>query len=197
MPKVKKKSQKKKLQTKDLVVDVPADTSKSPPSENGSSKGVRRVTTRAKRASKPRKQKKIYKHSIPDSVKEKLVQESLLEDSWNAAEYEITDPKQLAKQKAHIISVLRRGTYKWPQRYNAQNAARRARGLYECAICGEVVPKYDCKMDHRFPVVNPSTGFVGFDDYAKRMYPLHEKSFQNVCSRCHYWKSYYENKRRS
>lgn len=94
--------------------------------------------------------------------------------------------------KSFIIGALRRATYRWPPRSNVFKAARRARGKYECVKCEEIVGRKEIKMDHVLPVVDPAVGFVDWNTYIPRMYPL-EDGFQPLCKTCHDAKTLVEN----
>lgn len=96
--------------------------------------------------------------------------------------------ERLKLLKLFIIQLLRRGTYRWPERNKALIAARIARGVYKCAICLKDFKKKDTRIDHILPVVDPKTGFKGFDDYIDRMF-CDSKGFQVICLTCHDYKT--------
>lgn len=50
-------------------------------------------------------------------------------------------------------------------------------------------------MDHVLPVVDPVIGFVDWNTYIPRMYPM-EDGFQPLCNTCHDVKTLSENKGR-
>lgn len=87
-------------------------------------------------------------------------------------------------KKSFIINTIRRMTYRWPPRSEAQRLARRGRGIYECASCKIIYPLKQCRMDHVSAIVNPSTGFVDWNTYIDRALPDVE-GWQNLCSGCH------------
>lgn len=89
------------------------------------------------------------------------------------------------RKKSFAIQILRRGTYKWPSRWKAEKRSRVGRGEYFCESCGVICKKKDTQMDHVYPVVDPSVGFNGFDDYIDRMFPSDEFGWQRLCSPCH------------
>jgi len=111
-----------------------------------------------------------------------------------------------SKLKAFCINLLRKGTFKWKPRNEAKKRYRRPWGKfkngntkygYECAICGEIGPSKDIKMDHIDPV-SPLEGFKlrgDFDlhEYAERMF-CGPENFQATCSVCHDKKTKEENK---
>ncbi len=93
--------------------------------------------------------------------------------------------------KSFIVNLLRRGTYRHPARNEALKAARVSRGMYKCAMCGEIFPKKVITIDHIKPAV-PVTGFTTWDDYIIRMFP--EASGYQVLDRtCHDSKTHTEN----
>jgi hypothetical protein len=108
-----------------------------------------------------------------------------------------------SKFKNWIISLLRRGTYMWKPRNEAQRDAQVAPATFKCAICnnwiytgtkelektyikvpsGIKLIKGVIKVDHIDPVV-PIEGFTNFDDYIRRMFCIKE-GFQVLCDECH------------
>jgi len=90
--------------------------------------------------------------------------------------------------KAFIISTLRRASYRWPARNNAQKRARISRGIYKCELCGNEMKAKDTVKDHIHPVVDVTKGFTTWDDYINRMF-CDESGFQVICSTCHTKKS--------
>lgn len=97
--------------------------------------------------------------------------------------------------KAHAISSLRRGSYKWPPRWAAEKRSHIGRGEYLCECCGLIDKKDAMAMDHVQPVVDPEVGDVGLDSYAERLY-VQEDGWQRLCHACHDAKTKIENKRR-
>lgn len=96
-----------------------------------------------------------------------------------------------------VISGLRRLSYRTPMRAAAMTAARIERGKYRCASCKQIFGRKSIAVDHVHPVVNPKTGFVGFDDYIKRLF-CPSSGLQILCNdgktSCHKIKSKTENK---
>lgn len=99
-----------------------------------------------------------------------------------------------SKFKSFIISLLRRGTYRWKPRNECFKEAKVSRGKYRCNICKEVFRRKDVVVDHIEPVV-PTTGFTTFDNYILRMYPPKE-GFQVLCKNHHSVKTKAENEER-
>lgn len=87
--------------------------------------------------------------------------------------------------KSFIIALLRRGTYRFPYRDQALKAAKVAYGTYTCNACKGTFRKKDIRIDHVQPVVDPLVGFIGFDEYIKRLYPMDKNAFQILCDSCH------------
>lgn len=98
----------------------------------------------------------------------------------------------MIKLKSFIISLLRRGTYRWPPRSEALKRAKISRGIYECNICKGHYRHKDVAIDHVVPVVGVE-GFTTWDDYINRMYPEDPNKFQVLCSMCHDIKTKKEN----
>lgn len=86
--------------------------------------------------------------------------------------------------KAFIVSLLRRGTFKFPFRNEAMKLARVEYGRYLCNMCKQVVWRRDVKVDHITPAVGIE-GFVDWNTYIDRMYPQDVNAFQVLCNDCH------------
>lgn len=98
------------------------------------------------------------------------------------------------QKKNFVIQMLRRGTYKWHSRWRAEKRSKVGRNQYICECCGQVLTKKETQMDHVVPVVDPVRGFVGFDEYADRMYPDDPSGWQRLCKDiCHKAKTDEEN----
>lgn len=103
-----------------------------------------------------------------------------------------------AKFKGWIISLLRRGTLRWPPANQCLMAAKRGKKInpitgrmaehYECAECHQLFPLKQVRKDHILPVVDPIRGFVDWDTYIERMFCAIDK-FQIICRSCHTIKS--------
>lgn len=98
-----------------------------------------------------------------------------------------------SKKKSFAIQTLRRGSYRWYGRWQAEKASKIARNQYVCAICQGVFGKKDTSLDHVIPVVDPVKGFTSFDDYIDRLY-CEPEGFQRLCNPCHDKKTGKENK---
>lgn len=99
-----------------------------------------------------------------------------------------------AKWRGWIVSLLRRGTMRYPPRNDALRAAKTEKKInektgrlaqhYQCAMClGEFPAKSVC-VDHIQPVIDPNGSFVNWDTYIERMFcPV--ENLQILCSLCH------------
>ena len=96
-------------------------------------------------------------------------------------------------KKNFAIQLLRRGTYKWFTRWAAEKRSKLERNTYYCECCGIILTKKESQMDHVLPVVDPNTGFNGFDEMIDRMFPSTEFGWQRLCKPCHAEKSTAEN----
>ena len=98
-----------------------------------------------------------------------------------------------AKFKGWIISLLRRGTMKFPPRNEALRAAKTEKKInektgriaqhYRCAGCKEEFPAKGVQVNHIQPVVGDS-GFIDWNTYIERMFCPVEK-LNVLCSSCH------------
>lgn len=91
-----------------------------------------------------------------------------------------------------VKSQLRGASWKWGVTSDVLKAARQARGWYLCNICHKVVPstiveegkrKKNVVLDHEPPVVDPLTGFSGWDDFINRLY-CESDHLQVICLAC-------------
>ena len=94
--------------------------------------------------------------------------------------------------QAFVIRLLRRGTYKWKPRSDAEKAAKvqvgtfstgRPKYKYQCRKCHGLFLKKDTCIDHIKPVIPPK-GFTTFDDYVANLF-CKEDNFQVLCVDCH------------
>ena len=114
-----------------------------------------------------------------------------------------------AKWRSWVVSLLRRGTMKFPPRNEALRAAKTEKKInektgrmaqhYRCAIClGEFPAKGVC-IDHVQSVVDPNGSFVDWNTYIERMFcPV--ENLQVLCNNgensCHHKKTKQERKDR-
>ena len=96
-------------------------------------------------------------------------------------------------KRSFVINVLRRGSYKWYGRWQAEKRSKLARNEYYCenSVCGVIGPKRNYQMDHIIPV-QAVTGFDSIDNIADRMY-CDPVGFQRLCKECHAEKTAAEN----
>lgn len=110
-----------------------------------------------------------------------------------------------AKFKGWIISLLRRGTMRFPPRNDALRAAKTEKKInvssgrlaqhYRCAGCGGEFTSKGVVVDHIEPVIQPGVGFTTWDEYIARMFcPV--ENLQALCSTCHTKKSIEERQQR-
>lgn len=109
-----------------------------------------------------------------------------------------------SKFQSFIKSTLRKGTTRWPPKYEVLNAAKRGKQInastgriaehYQCACCGELYGAKCVVVDHISPVV-PVTGFVSWDDVITRMF-CDVEGLQVLCKECHKIKTKEENAQR-
>jgi 5-methylcytosine-specific restriction endonuclease McrA len=102
-----------------------------------------------------------------------------------------------ARFASFVKNGLRATSRKWNPIHKTKADARRGRGLYECAGCGQIVPptkKVGKKrinnvfVDHINPIVDPTKGFTTWDDYVERLF-CEQDNLQLLCGECHDKKS--------
>lgn len=96
-----------------------------------------------------------------------------------------------ARFRGFIISALRSASNRWPPKYEARKKAKVAYGKYTCAGYkrdAHVVRASEVQVDHINPVIDPATGFQGFDTFIERLFTEAE-NFQVLCKDCHIIKS--------
>lgn len=109
-----------------------------------------------------------------------------------------------SKFQSFIKSTLRKGTTRWPPKYEVLNAAKRGKQVnlqtgrtaehYECNMCHLLYPAKFVVVDHIAPVV-PITGFTSWDDVIRRMF-CDAVGLQVLCKPCHSMKTKEENAQR-
>lgn len=97
-------------------------------------------------------------------------------------------------KRTFVMNVLRRGTYRWPGRFNSLKKAHKARNAYECNSCKEIFKKKEINLDHKDPVI-PVEGTEDFNVIIDRMY-AEEGGWQVLCKPCHKTKTEAENEQR-
>jgi len=99
-----------------------------------------------------------------------------------------------ARFNSFIKSALRAASSRWPPKYSALKKATTEKKInwktgrlaqhYKCASCNNEFPLKEVQVDHITPVIDPSTGFVDWDEVIKRMF-CEEDGFQILCQTCH------------
>lgn len=99
-----------------------------------------------------------------------------------------------ARFRSFIKGNLRRSTQKWKPIQDCLRSARVARGLYLCNDCQEHVPTTtrdengkrvkNVHVDHILPIIDPTTGWVSYDDMIERMF-CELPNLQVLCHACH------------
>lgn len=94
------------------------------------------------------------------------------------------ETKYYNELRKFLIPKLRSASYRWPARNEAVKAARKSRGIYECASCSSEMKNGEFIIDHREPVV-PLEGWSGRDwtMYVTRMF-CSADNFQLLCKMC-------------
>ena len=101
---------------------------------------------------------------------------------------------------AFVKSALRSKSRFWKPLSDTLKEAKVARGLYLCNVCKQEVPvshvvngkrRKNIMVDHRNPVVDPTTGFVDWNQFIENLF-CEADNLQAICSDCHTKKSNYE-----
>lgn len=110
-----------------------------------------------------------------------------------------------ARFKGWIISLLRKGSMRWPPYSEALNKAKttkkknpktgRIAQHFKCKGCKKDFPRKEVVVDHIKPVVDTIEGFVSWDTYIERMF-CSAKGLQILCGTCHDIKSNKEREER-
>lgn len=108
------------------------------------------------------------------------------------------EEKAAKKKKSHfnnfVKNTLRRASYRWPARGEAEKAARISRGLYRCNMCAGEFQRKDVELDHVEPVVPikeawiDENGNADWNLYITRLFPDKE-GYQIICKTCHFSKT--------
>lgn len=100
-----------------------------------------------------------------------------------------------SRLKKFLIPVLRRATYRWPDRSQAMKNARKERGVYICATCKGEFGNKDIALDHVEPVIPSDGAFTDWNTYIVRLF-CETLGFQVLCTNCHDSKTLVEDKMR-
>jgi hypothetical protein len=111
--------------------------------------------------------------------------------------------KEQSKFVNFIKNTLRRASYRWPGRNEALVAARKSRGLYQCAICKvDSFKRQEVNLDHIEPVVpiesswHQEDGSPDWNIFIKRLF-VGQEGFQVICLNCHDAKTQIEDEMRA
>ena len=98
-----------------------------------------------------------------------------------------------AKYRSWIVSLLRKGTLRYPPRNEVLREARTEKKInpssgrlaqhYKCAECGGEFPMSAVQVNHKEPVIGEE-GFISWDKYIERMFCAKE-NFEVLCKSCH------------
>lgn len=92
---------------------------------------------------------------------------------------------------------MRRASRFWKPITDTLKAANLRRGVYLCNGCKEEVPKSvviegkrvnNISVDHKNAIVDPTTGFSGWDNFINNLY-CESDNLQVLCRNCHNAKS--------
>lgn len=111
-----------------------------------------------------------------------------------------------AKFNSFVKSTLRSGSRKWPPKYEVINEAfvgvkqneqtgRQAKH-FQCAICAGTFPASKIQVDHIEPIIDPTIGFVSWDETINRMF-CEKENLQVLCLECHAIKTKEEKSKRT
>lgn len=87
-------------------------------------------------------------------------------------------------KKTWIMSTLRRASYRWPARNEAEKLGRVDRGLYKCAMCEGSFRSKEYAIDHIKPVISLKDGFTSWDEVIETLF-CDIEGFQILCHACH------------
>jgi len=101
----------------------------------------------------------------------------------------LTAAEKLAKKKKSeffnfVKNTLRRASYRWKPRGEAEKLARVDRGLYKCAHCEGIFKRGEVELDHVDPVIAIKEGFTNWDDFITRLF-CDVDGYQMLCKGCH------------
>jgi len=105
-----------------------------------------------------------------------------------------------------IVSTLRAGVRRFPNKWKALEAAAHGVGLneatgrkaklYFCNHCSKLFTAKHIQIDHITPVVDPVVGFTTWDDYISRLF-CEIENLQALCIKCHKLKTAEEKQTRT
>jgi len=99
-----------------------------------------------------------------------------------------------ARKHQFLISLLRNGSRKWPDKYQVKDAAKTEKKInaktkrlaqhYRCASCKGEFPSSEVQVDHIIPVISPVDGFIDWNTYIDRLF-CDKDNLQVLCTECH------------
>lgn len=105
-----------------------------------------------------------------------------------------------------IVSTLRAGVRRFPNKWKALEVASHGVGLnestgrkaklYFCNHCAKLFTAKAIEIDHITPVVDPVVGFTTWDDYISRLF-CEIENLQALCKPCHKLKTAEEKQTRT
>jgi 5-methylcytosine-specific restriction endonuclease McrA len=99
-------------------------------------------------------------------------------------------------KKTWIMSGLRRMSYRWPAKNQAERNARVERGRYKCATCGELFKAGEYAIDHIVPVISLKEAHTSWDQIMDTLF-CDVDGFQILCHPCHDMKTSIEDSMRA
>ncbi len=99
--------------------------------------------------------------------------------------------------KRYLVHVLRKASYRYPERYAAKKAALipgTKPQHFRCNLCQGSFLSEDSQVDHIEPVVGVN-GFSSWDVYIQSLFVTRDR-LQVLCKPCHKVKTQAENKHR-
>lgn len=103
---------------------------------------------------------------------------------------EKAEKRKKSAKNNFIKNTLRRASYRWPGRGEAEKASRVARGLYRCAECHNDFKRADVQLDHIEPVVPIKEDWINEDGspnwnlFIERLF-CEKEGYQMLCTVCH------------
>ena len=117
-------------------------------------------------------------------------------DEKKAKEYVTFASGKKMTKKTWIMAGLRRMSYRWPPKNEAERAARVDRGLYKCATCEASFKAGEYAIDHITPLISVKEGYTSWDEVINNLF-CDKEGFQILCHECHSLKTDLEDKMRA
>jgi 5-methylcytosine-specific restriction endonuclease McrA len=102
-------------------------------------------------------------------------------------------PWSKARKHSYIVSVLRAGTRRWPEKYETLNEAKTEKKInkktgrlaqhYACAACNKEFAATGVQVDHIQPVISKE-GFTTWDSFIENLF-CSKENLQVLCTTCH------------